>query len=105
MIVYQPVIQTVSINGRPERMLDMDRVDSQLAALISHTNTNASNTDDNAKLTAMCLVELKEFHDFMEFYFSMMPDMRRAFNDWKIAQKTKERILDGHNGSEAGSPV
>lgn len=94
MIVYQPVIQTVIINGRPERVLDINRVDSQLAMLVSHTNTNTSNVENNAQLTATCAVELQEFYNFMEFYFSIMPDMRRAFNDWKIAQKTKERILD-----------
>jgi len=99
MIVYQPVIQTVSVNGRPERVLDMDRVDSQLAALISHTNTNAGNIENNAQLTATCAIELQEFYNFMEFYFSIMPDMRRAFNDWKVAQKTKERILDGYSNN------
>ena len=94
MIYYQPVLTTVSLNGRPERVLDMDRVDSQLAVLVSQVNTNTGNIENNAQLTATCAVELQEFYNFMEFYFSMMPDMRRAFNDWKIAQKTKERILD-----------
>lgn len=98
MIVYQPVLTTVIINGRPERVLDMERVDSQLAMLISQTNTNDSNIESDAQLLATCAVEVKEAHDFMEFYFSMMPDMRRAFNDWKIAQKTKERVIfDGHS--------
>lgn len=94
MIYYQPVLTTINVNGRAEQMLDIHRVDSQLAVLVSQVNTNSSNIEDNAKLSALCSVEIQEFYNFMEFYFSMMPDMRRAFNDWKVAQKTKGRILD-----------
>lgn len=97
MIVHQPVLTAVNINGRMESMLDVYRVDSQLSTITTATNNLIDEQQALDKLNSLLVAETREFRDFMEFYFSTMPDMRRAFNEWKVAQQTKERILDGHS--------
>ena len=97
MITYQPVLTAININGRTDSVLDIYRVDSQLSNLTTAMNSLQNQQFATDKLYGALTTETREFIDFMEFYFCTMPDMRRAFNDWKIAQKTKERILDGHS--------
>lgn len=95
MITQQPVLTAVNINGRTDSVLDIYRVDSQLSNLTTVVNKLVDGHEDvNHYLTTMLIRDLTEFDNFMEFYFCTMPDMRRAFNDWKVAQQTKERILD-----------
>lgn len=94
MITYQPVLTAININGRTDSVLDIYRVDSQLSNLTTVVNKLVDGHEDVNHLTTMLIRDLTEFDDFMKFYFSTMPDMRRAFNEWKVAQQTKERILD-----------
>lgn len=97
MIVYQPVETTVNVNGRPERVLDTQRVDSQMSLLVSSTNGIDRAVGIINDIQTAMIKDQADLLAFMEFYFSMHPGLERAFNDWKIAQKTKERILDGHS--------
>jgi len=97
VITYQPVLSAVNINGRTESKLDIYRVDSQLSNLTSVVNKLVDANESINDLNTMLIRDVTEFDDFMKFYFSTMPDMRRAFNEWKIARQTKERILDGHS--------
>jgi len=97
MITYQPVLAAANFNGRTESVLDIYRVDSQLSNLTSVVNKLVDANESINDLNTMLIRDVTEFDDFMKFYFSTMPDMRRAFNEWKIAQQTKERILDGHS--------
>ncbi len=97
MITYQPVLSAVNINGRTESKLDIYRVDSQLSSLTSVVNKLVDANESINDLNTMLIRDVTEFDNFMKFYFSTMPNMRRAFNEWKIAQQTKERILDGHS--------
>jgi hypothetical protein len=97
VITYQPVLSAVNINGRTESKLDIYRVDSQLSSLTSVVNKLVDANESINDLNTMLIRDVTEFDNFMKFYFSTMPNMRRAFNEWKIAQQTKERILDGHS--------
>ncbi len=94
MINPLPVVQSVNVNGRYTDVLDMYRVDSQLNNIATDVNVHTSAIDGLRAALFEHERRVQEFNSFLEFYFHTMPTMKDAFNAWKIAQKTKERILD-----------
>jgi hypothetical protein len=97
MINHMPVVQSVNVNGRYTDVLDMYRLDSQLNNITSDVNVHTQ-TIDGLRLALMEQTHhIQRLNQFMEFYFQTMPTMRDAFNAWKIAQKAKERVLNGHS--------
>ncbi len=97
MINHLTVVHQANISGRYVDVIDAPRLDAQLSSITTHVNMNTGSVD---KLRVdFCEHEerIQEINKFMEFYFQTMPGMKDAFNAWQIAQKTKERILDGHS--------
>jgi hypothetical protein len=99
MINHLPVVQSVNVNGRYTDVLDMYRVDSQLNNITTDVNIHTNAIDGLRAALFEHERRVQEFNSFLEFYFQTMPTMKDAFNAWKIAQKARERVLNGHSNN------